>query len=341
MFSLQQLTLRKIIVLLTLTASIMILSLPNLPWPGSEQDLGDSGLPRHAEQCVPFYDLISRESSKEEKEPTDSWKFPVRKCTAGIRMISNVFWVVLSSLSPIHCLSWARKPFSVQIAVLDDYVSSGEVEAIFLKQHWSNEDVYWMHISTIQDCIVRGRHHSSYVIMNDLDERIVPGNANESLVSLLLSTMERHKNVGLINFWSRFVFRTADLPSTYKGEKTLREHLPTLVFDNTTLTKAQRYHKCIVNTLRTFDMRIHRANAFFGNYTEVYVPMSTGYVRHYRNPSLGDFRTIILPIVEASGTFETIKYPEHLMGQLFQNIQRRLDCVYKKDLVINSTQPNC
>ncbi|WKY09636.1 hypothetical protein Q1695_002190 [Nippostrongylus brasiliensis] len=445
MFSLQQLTLRKIIVLLTLTASIMILSLPNLPWPGSEQDLGDSGLPRHAEQCVPFYDLISRESSKEEKEPTDSWKFPGSASTkfsplaaytfptySAItfenygRMCKKVYcwykddqqrllgrpvesiayplfivycckhpraryigvsadeksssgiafeevivrtengtkytlshclaplrgdgtsWLLLTELIE-HYLLYGVQHFYVYVQsidpysrrVLDDYVSSGEVEAIFLKQHWSNEDVYWMHISTIQDCIVRGRHHSSYVIMNDLDERIVPGNANESLVSLLLSTMERHKNVGLINFWSRFVFRTADLPSTYKGEKTLREHLPTLVFDNTTLTKAQRYHKCIVNTLRTFDMRIHRANAFFGNYTEVYVPMSTGYVRHYRNPSLGDFRTIILPIVEASGTFETIKYPEHLMGQLFQNIQRRLDCVYKKDLVINSTQPNC
>ncbi|WKY09643.1 hypothetical protein Q1695_002194 [Nippostrongylus brasiliensis] len=421
MYSLQQLTLRKIIVLATLTAAIVILSLPDLPWTessrygmwpfglhndtiglslnqasnftfpdkpgtnlsdleGSEQDLGDSGLPRHTKQCVPFYDLISRESSKEEKEPTDSWKFSNSASTKFSPLAAYMFptysaitfetygrmcrkvycWYKDDQLRPLgrpvesiafpvftvycckhpraryigvsadekssfgvafeevivrsengtkytlsHCLaplhgntSWlllteliehyvlygvqhfyvyvqSIDPYSQR--VLDDYVSTGEVEAIYLNQH--SESVQYVHHSTIQDCIVRSRYHSSYVIMNDLDERIVPGNANESLVSLVLSIMERHKDVGLITFWSRLVLRKADLPSAYEGENTLREHLPTLVFHNTTLTKAQVYQKCIVNTLRTFDMRIHKAKAFFGNYTALYVPMSTGYVR--------------------------------------------------------------
>ncbi|WKY09642.1 hypothetical protein Q1695_002193 [Nippostrongylus brasiliensis] len=223
--------------------------------------------------------------------------------------------------------------------VLEDYVSTGEVEAIFFAQQSQYE--YDMRYTAIQDCILRNRYHSNYLVMSDLDERMVTGNANESLVNLVLSTMERHKNLGSITFWSRFVFRTADLPSTYKGESTLREHLPTLVFDNTTLTKAEKYYNCILNPLRVLDLLIPWGNDFLGNYTNRHVPLSAGYIRHYRNPFLGAFSTNTWPIIQMSGTFQTIKYPEHLMGQLFQNVQRRLDRVYKSDLMIDSTQPNC
>ncbi|VDL70847.1 unnamed protein product [Nippostrongylus brasiliensis] len=222
--------------------------------------------------------------------------------------------------------------------VLDDYVSTGEVEAIFFTQQPRYEPN--MHSTAIQDCILRNRYHSSYLIMSDLDERMVTGNANETLVSLVLSIMAQHRDVGSITFWTRFVTRTAEPPYTYKGEKTLREHLPTLVFDNTTLTKAQNFYKIILNPLRVLDVSIHRVNVFLGNYTNRFIPMSAGYVRHYRNPFLGAFSTSTWPIIEMSGTFRTIKYPEHLMSQLFQNVQRRLDRVYKNDLVINSTQPN-
>ncbi|WKY09640.1 hypothetical protein Q1695_002192 [Nippostrongylus brasiliensis] len=216
--------------------------------------------------------------------------------------------------------------------VLDDYVSTGEVEAIFFAQQPYHE--HEMHYTAIQDCILRNRYYSSYLIMGDLDERIVMGNANESLVNLVVSTMKQHKNLGSITFWSRFVFRTADLPPTYKSEKTLRRHLPTLVFDNTTLTKAQKYIKIILNPLRVLHVTIHWVDVFLGNYTNRYIPMSAGYIRHYRNPFLDAFSTHTRPIIEMSGTFQTIKYPEHLMGQLFQNVQRRLDRVYKNDLMI-------
>ncbi|VDL70848.1 unnamed protein product [Nippostrongylus brasiliensis] len=126
-----------------------------------------------------------------------------------------------------------------------------------------------------------------------------------------------------------------------QGESTLREHLPTLVFDNTTLTKAEKYYNCILNPLRVLDLLIPWGNDFLGNYTNRHVPLSAGYIRHYRNPFLGAFSTNTWPIIQMSGTFQTIKYPEHLMGQLFQNVQRRLDRVYKSDLMIDSTQPNC
>ncbi|VDL70851.1 unnamed protein product [Nippostrongylus brasiliensis] len=129
--------------------------------------------------------------------------------------------------------------------VLDHYVSTGEAEAIFFAQQPQYE--YYMQYTAIQDCILRNRYHSSYLIMSDLDERMVTGNANDTLVNLVL---------------------------------------------------------------------------------------------HYRYPFLGAFSTSTWPIIEMSGTFQTIKYPEHLMGQLFQNVQRRLDRVYKEDLVITTRQPN-
>ncbi|WKY09637.1 hypothetical protein Q1695_002191 [Nippostrongylus brasiliensis] len=222
--------------------------------------------------------------------------------------------------------------------VLDHYVSTGEAEAIFFAQQPQYE--YYMQYTSIQDCILRNRYHSSYLIMSDLDERMVTGNANDTLVNLVLSIMEQHRDVGSITFWSRFVFRTADLPSIYKGESTLRDHLPTLVFDNTTLTEAEHYRKIILNPLRVLAVTIHYVKDFLGNYTNRYIPMSAGYIRHYRYPFLGAFSTSTWPIIEMSGTFQTIKYPEHLMGQLFQNVQRRLDRVYKEDLVITTRQPN-
>ncbi|VDL78130.1 unnamed protein product [Nippostrongylus brasiliensis] len=219
--------------------------------------------------------------------------------------------------------------------VLDDYVNTGEVEAIFY-----SKDVDVTQASAIMDCIIRSRYHSSYVIMSDLDERIVAGNTNESLVSLVLSTMERHKNVGSITFQSRFIFRTAELPSTYKGEKTLREHLPTLVFDNITLRVAYIRRKCIINPFRVLEMGVHAVHSFLGDYINLELPLSAGYVRHYRDPFYNtNLREKFVRMMER-GKFETIEYPEHLIGQLLKNVRTRLDRVYKEDLLFSSRQEN-
>ncbi|WKY09651.1 hypothetical protein Q1695_002198 [Nippostrongylus brasiliensis] len=212
-------------------------------------------------------------------------------------MTNYVQWAILSNLLPFHGIPYTavntpepaisvsvptkrtrlaslmKKLSSELKTVLDDYVNTGEVEAIFY-----SKGVDVTQASAIMDCIIRSRYHSSYVIMSDLDERIVAGNTNESLVSLVLSTMERHKNVGSITFQSRFIFRTAELPSTYKGEKTLREHLPTLVFDNITLRVAYIRRKCIINPFRVLEMGVHAVHSFLGDYINLELPLSAGYV---------------------------------------------------------------
>ncbi|WKY05084.1 hypothetical protein Q1695_005814 [Nippostrongylus brasiliensis] len=260
-------------------------------------------------------------------------KYILSHCLAKLRGVQPS-WLLLAELIEHYKLLGVQHfyiyvlyvdPYSRRL--LDDYIKTGEVEAVFFK---FNEKTQF-HLISIQDCIIRSRYHSRYVILSDLDERIVTKSADEDLLSFVLSTMERHKNVGSLTFWSRFVFRTSKPPLKYKREQTLR-HLPTLVFHNTTETKAQNYIKCIVDPHRILDMGVHNVEEFLGNYTNLYIPMCAAYIRHYRDPFERGFRMDHLPSIESTGTFQKISYPQRLMQRLFENVKKRLDRVYLKGI---------
>ncbi|WKY05085.1 hypothetical protein Q1695_005814 [Nippostrongylus brasiliensis] len=308
-------------------------------------------LPQHAYQCVPFYNLISQKVTVKGRDlgdpsnaitPLAAYMFPTyaavtfedqgwngRKlyCWYKDDQSRQLGHPVESVVYPVYVVYCCRHPKARYLGLLDDYIKTGEVEAVFFK---FNEKTQF-HLISIQDCIIRSRYHSRYVILSDLDERIVTKSADEDLLSFVLSTMERHKNVGSLTFWSRFVFRTSKPPLKYKREQTLR-HLPTLVFHNTTETKAQNYIKCIVDPHRILDMGVHNVEEFLGNYTNLYIPMCAAYIRHYRDPFERGFRMDHLPSIESTGTFQKISYPQRLMQRLFENVKKRLDRVYLKGI---------
>ncbi|KHJ77879.1 hypothetical protein OESDEN_22501, partial [Oesophagostomum dentatum] len=115
--------------------------------------------------------------------------------------------------------------------ILMHYVKRGEAELITFREEQDRASIEW-HLVGTQDCIHRSKHHSRYVIFADLDERILPLRS-PTLRNLISDEMESHPNYGMMRFVTQWVLKTRPSPTSYKGYKTLTQHLPTLVFQNT------------------------------------------------------------------------------------------------------------
>ncbi|WKY05177.1 hypothetical protein Q1695_005865 [Nippostrongylus brasiliensis] len=165
--------------------------------------------------------------------------------------------------------------------VLNDYVKTGEIETTFLRTNDRPRGLYLY--ATIQDCLHRSRHHSRYVIFGDLDEKIVLS-GTETLSDYVTNIMTHHTNVRSIRFRPRYVLQTRDLPHYYKGDETLKDHLPTMVYHNTTPAQPELGAKCIVDPTAVMSMGIHKPILFFSNYTTFYPPVADASIRHIRSP---------------------------------------------------------
>ncbi|WKY08492.1 hypothetical protein Q1695_007765 [Nippostrongylus brasiliensis] len=118
---------------------------------------------------------------------------------------------------------------------------------------------------------------------------------------------------------------------TNKGNKTLLNHLPTLVFHNTSaVAPIGHTAKCITDPKKVFLMWVHWVEIYFDGYKGYEVPLSEGIIRHYRDIRAGDWYRHYLPGVEKFGAFTMTDYPKHLMMPLFENVKRKLDIVYGK-----------
>ncbi|KHJ89479.1 hypothetical protein OESDEN_10695 [Oesophagostomum dentatum] len=145
-----------------------------------------------------------------------------------------------------------------------------------------------------EDCLFRSRHHSKYAIFADLDERIIP---------------------------------TTNLTLHEYGEKTLHEHLPALIFTNTTkISPAGTLDKCILDPTQVFIMDVHNIAAFFpGNHSVYQVPPDEAVIR--LGPSIifiEELWHVTVRVTTMSRTFVTIfGLPGclHLNNQL-QNLNR-------------------
>ncbi|WKY05176.1 hypothetical protein Q1695_005865 [Nippostrongylus brasiliensis] len=160
--------------------------------------------------------------------------------------------------------------------VLNDYVKTGEIETTFLRTNDRPRGLYLY--ATIQDCLHRSRHHSRYVIFGDLDEKIVLS-GTETLSDYVTNIMTHHTNVRSIRFRPRYVLQTRDLPHYYKGDETLKDHLPTMVYHNTTPAQPELGAKCIVDPTAVMSMGIHKPILFFSNYTTFYPPVADASIR--------------------------------------------------------------
>ncbi|WKY05171.1 hypothetical protein Q1695_005862 [Nippostrongylus brasiliensis] len=212
--------------------------------------------------------------------------------------------------------------------VLNDYVRTGEIETTFLRTNDRPGGLYLR--ATIRDCIHRSRHHSRYVIIGDLDERIVLS-GTETLTGYVTNVMTLHPNVASLRFKARYVVCTGHLPVYYNGDETLNQHLPTLVYHNTTPAQPIFGDKRIVDPTAVMEMGVHRTRLLFSNYETFFVPVADAFIRHMRYPDRWTERE--LPTILSYGKMETTNYPEHLMPVLYQRVKERLDRVY----LVNST----
>ncbi|WKY07320.1 hypothetical protein Q1695_007061 [Nippostrongylus brasiliensis] len=198
--------------------------------------------------------------------------------------------------------------------VLDDYMRTGEIETIFLRTKDRPGGVYLY--ATIPDCLYRSRHHSRYVIFGDLDEKIVLS-GTVTLSDYIKKVTALHPNVGSIRFRPRFVLQTRGFPRYYRGGATLRKHLPTLAYHNTTPVQGEFGDKCIVDPRAVMAMSVHKPILFFSSYKTFNVPVADGFIRHIRKPDVIWAATKLQRTI-FNGKMENTNYPEHLMPILYQ-----------------------
>ncbi|VDL74064.1 unnamed protein product [Nippostrongylus brasiliensis] len=129
-----------------------------------------------------------------------------------------------------------------------------------------------------RDCLYRSRHHSRYVIFGDLDEKIVLS-GTVTLSDYIKKVTALHPNVGSIRFRPRFVLQTRGFPRYYRGGATLRKHLPTLAYHNTTPVQGEFGDKCIVDPRAVMAMSVHKPILFFSSYKTFNVPVADGFIR--------------------------------------------------------------
>ncbi|WKY08491.1 hypothetical protein Q1695_007765 [Nippostrongylus brasiliensis] len=266
---------------------------------------------------------------------TDNPRFTLSMCVRHMYGMEPKF--VLFAEFVEHYKLQGVQHFYIYVKDVDDYtnklithyVESGEAEVVYFKKEQDRPSVEW-HLAGTQDCTYRSRHDSEYTIYADLDERILPAD-NTKLISYVRKTMPKEGNIGMIRFLQRWVLRNSTDPQVYEGNKTLLNHLPTLVFHNTSaVAPIGHTAKCITDPKKVFLMWVHWVEIYFDGYKGYEVPLSEGIIRHYRDIRAGDWYRHYLPGVEKFGAFTMTDYPKHLMMPLFENVKRKLDIVYGK-----------
>ncbi|WKY05081.1 hypothetical protein Q1695_005812 [Nippostrongylus brasiliensis] len=121
------------------------------------------------------------------------------------------------------------------------------------------------------------------------------------------------------------------------GDETLQEHLPTLVFHNTSAILPLGFTaKCLVDPKKVLTLSVHYVRVFFSSYTYSDIDTSEAIIRHYRELNRGWFKAI-LPRLTEYANFTLTYYPKHLMEPLYNNVKRRLDFVYLRNITTNNT----
>ncbi|WKY03704.1 hypothetical protein Q1695_005009 [Nippostrongylus brasiliensis] len=245
------------------------------------------------------------------------------------------YWLMLAELIEHHKLVGVQH-FYIYVKdideysekILQDYVRTGEAEAIYFRQESDRFSQQW-HFVSIQDCIHRSRHHSRYSILIDLDERILPL-TDTPLLDLISKHMTQDPKVADLWILPRNVLRYGSPPSTYQGPNALRAQLPMLIFHNTSQPTETR--KCVVDPKKVLVMAIHNAQLYFPGFDHgITISSKEIVIRHYRDVTIDDWSVRVLPFVEKFGVFENTTYPERLAGKLLHNVQQRLDRVYGND----------
>ncbi|WKY05083.1 hypothetical protein Q1695_005813 [Nippostrongylus brasiliensis] len=225
-----------------------------------------------------------------------------------------------------HFYIYVKDIDDYSLRVLNFYVKGGEVETVVLRED-SDRIGREFHGVGIQDCLQRSRYQSRYVLFSDLDERIVTMDGTP-LREFAVKKFAKDVIIRNIRFTTRYIARPTLPPNEYKGDETLRKHLPTLVFhNNSAILPLGHTRKNIIDPRAVLEMDIHYVLAYFSDYAFMDIDTSEAEIRHYRELNRGWFKAI-LPRLTEYGNLTLTYYSKHLMEPLCNNVKRRLDFVY-------------
>ncbi|KAL6737556.1 hypothetical protein Aduo_011188 [Ancylostoma duodenale] len=265
----------------------------------------------------------------------DAPKYFLSLCLAPIYG-SKTKWLMLAELFEHYKLQGVEHFYvyiiqmdSYSRKLIDYYVRTGEVEVILLENKHVNDVVATQIIGTT-DCLHRSRRHSRYALFADLDERVMPRNS-DTLSSFVRRTMTEVPNRAMLRLTSRWVFRTSSPPSAYKGEKTLKKHLPMMVFRNSSAVPPRRIiQKCVLDPKGVLIHFVHQVRVFYPGYSGYEVPFEDIHLRHYREVSSGNWSDEWMERIKHYGPFETTGYSEDHINELYKNVKYKLDMIYSR-----------
>ncbi|KAL6733461.1 hypothetical protein Aduo_004106 [Ancylostoma duodenale] len=314
-------------------------------WVELEPAVESVGFPEFAYYCCkrPLAKYMSITETKDERvnftvpvrdRKIDGPKYTLSLCLAPMYGDFERKWLLLAEVvehyklqGVEHFYFYIKDIDSYSLELVNDYVKTGEAEVVFFREEQDRTSSEWQHVE-IEDCGLRSMHHSRYTIFADLDDRIT-ALGSSTLVDYISKRLTELSNFALLCFPVRFVLRMRKSPEIYEGEQTLLDHLPTLVFRNTTSASPPGpAAKCVADLRRVMAMGIHNSHISMPGYKTFFVPPDEAVNLHYREPYGDGWYKRRIRVLTRYGPFKIEGYPNHLIDPLYRNVKRRLDRVY-------------
>ncbi|CAJ0605290.1 unnamed protein product [Cylicocyclus nassatus] len=242
-------------------------------------------------------------------------------------------WILLAELIEHYKLQGATH-FYVYVKyideysriLLDDYIRTGEAEAIILHDRFVRNDDRWQSVQ-LQDCLLRARGHSRWIAFIDLDERLTLTEIDGTIYDYLRNISD--PSFGGIQFRQRWILKNETSPERYLDYEQVENYMPTRRYHNTSHVGPRGHTaKCIVDPQKVLIMNVHNVTKFFKGYRLYPLRPEEGVVRHYRDVVAGNWGRTWLKSVESMGNFTWTDYPQKFSSDLLKNVQHRLHYVY-------------
>ncbi|XP_048368031.1 uncharacterized protein LOC125441469 [Sphaerodactylus townsendi] len=182
--------------------------------------------------------------------------------------------------------------------VLDFYVAEGTVEIIpwpidsylSVSSYWHHsmdpKDIgYYGQITALNDCVYRNMYKSSYVLLNDMDEIILPGKYKD-WKTMMQNLQGQHPGTGVFLFENHIFPKTVFTPS-YRFNTSSWNAVPGVNILQHVLREPDRKNivnprKMIVDPKKVIQTSVHSVLQADG--VSIYIPMDVALVYHCRTP---------------------------------------------------------
>ncbi|KAH3736800.1 hypothetical protein DPMN_043373 [Dreissena polymorpha] len=164
--------------------------------------------------------------------------------------------------------------------ILDMYKQRNIIEVV----QWPipvNDVHYFGQVAALQDCLYRNKHHSEFVVNEDVDEFIIPQKENISTWAQLIDRL----NGGAFIFRNSFYLMTSENKTFYNRSFAEMFHLSTLLMSRRErkLWLHKQRSKYIVRTSKATSLMIHEVPTLPSDARETFMSEDDAIVQHFRN----------------------------------------------------------